>query len=80
MPDKPLFWCSSSRKGTVISPIQVKELLAIVTISNYNTNIENLRHSVELIIGRTGLNFLVIYDHHWTSSKTFQKIKYTDAV
>ena len=41
-----------------------------------------MRHSVELIVGRTALNCLEIYDHHWKSSITFQKNKIspTDAV
>ena len=35
-----------------------------------------MRRSVECIISRTALNCLVIYDHHWKSSITFQKIKF----
>ena len=64
--DLPFCQWSSSRKGNVISPIQVKEILAA----------ESLCRSVGLIIGRTALNSLVIYEHRWTSSITFQNIKF----
>ena len=49
--DMPLCQCSSSRKGTVIiSPTQVKELFTYY----------QHRKFVELIIGRTALNLLMI--------------------
>ena len=67
--DMPLCQWSSSRKGTFINPIQIEELLA------YYQH-KSLCRSVELSIGRTALNCLVVYDHHSKSSITFQKIKF----
>ena len=58
----PLGLRSSAKKGTVISSIYADEHLSTLP---YDTKAQSLRRSVYLIIGRTELNFSVIYDHHW---------------
>ena len=70
--DMPLGPRSSAKKGTVISSIQADEHLSTLL---YGTKTQSLRRFVYLIIGRTALEFSVVYDHHWESSVTLWRIE-----